>query len=28
LKCGNHNFEEDQLQATGGNFSKIFDCHI
>ncbi|MFK5277950.1 zinc ribbon domain-containing protein, partial [Lactococcus lactis] len=25
LKCGNHNFEEDQLQATGGNFSKIFD---
>ncbi|WP_439202316.1 zinc ribbon domain-containing protein, partial [Escherichia coli] len=22
---GNHNFEEDQLQATGGNFSKIFD---
>ncbi|MDN6821861.1 MAG: zinc ribbon domain-containing protein [Lactococcus lactis] len=25
MKCGNHNFEEDQLQATGGNFSKIFD---
>ncbi len=25
IKCGNHNFEEDQLQATGGNFSKIFD---
>ncbi|MDN6342185.1 MAG: zinc ribbon domain-containing protein, partial [Lactococcus lactis] len=21
----NHNFEEDQLQATGGNFSKLFD---
>lgn len=25
IKCGNQNFEEDQLQATGGNFSKIFD---
>ena len=25
IKCGNHNFEEDQLQATGGNFSKLFD---
>lgn len=24
-KCGNNEFEKDQFQATGGNFSKIFD---
>ncbi len=24
-KCGNTEFEKDQMQATGGNFSKIFD---
>ena len=24
-KCGNEEFEKDQFQATGGNFSKIFD---
>ena len=24
-KCGNRRFESDQFQATGGNFSKIFD---
>lgn len=24
-KCGNRHFESDQFQATGGNFSKIFD---
>ncbi|MEF9920300.1 MAG: zinc ribbon domain-containing protein [Erysipelotrichaceae bacterium] len=24
-KCGNTQFESDQFQATGGNFSKIFD---
>lgn len=25
VKCGNDKFKEDQFQATGGNFSKIFD---
>lgn len=25
VKCGNHNFEQDQFQATGGEFSKIFN---
>lgn len=24
-KCGNRHFESDQFQATGGNFSKIFN---
>ena len=24
-KCGNTHFEHDQFQATGGNFTKIFD---
>ncbi len=24
-KCGNTHYEADQLQATGGNFAKIFD---
>ena len=24
-KCGNLYYEHDQLQATGGNFAKIFD---
>ena len=24
-KCGNTHYESDQLQATGGNFAKIFD---
>lgn len=24
-KCGNTQYESDQFQATGGNFSKIFD---
>lgn len=24
-KCGNTGFEEDQFQATGGDFAKIFD---
>lgn len=24
-KCGNTQYEKDQFQATGGNFSKIFD---
>lgn len=24
-KCGNTHYESDQFQATGGNFSKIFD---
>ena len=24
-KCGNHTYETDQFQATGGNFAKIFD---
>lgn len=25
MKCGCTHFESDQFQATGGNFSKIFD---
>lgn len=25
VKCGNEKFEEDRFQATGGNFSKLFD---
>lgn len=24
-KCGNRHYESDQFQATGGNFSKLFD---
>lgn len=24
-KCGNQHYDHDQFQATGGNFSKIFD---
>ncbi len=24
-KCGNASFENDQFQATGGNFAKVFD---
>lgn len=24
-KCGNRSYEADQLQATGGNFAKLFD---
>lgn len=24
-KCGNHHYENDQMQATGGNFAKLFD---
>lgn len=24
-KCGNSGYEQDQFQATGGNFAKIFD---
>jgi len=24
VKCGNEEFEKDQFQATGGNFSKVF----
>jgi len=24
-KCGNTHFTQDQMQATGGNFAKIFD---
>lgn len=24
-KCGNHSYETDQFQATGGNFAKLFD---
>lgn len=24
-KCGNNSFEQDQFQATGGTFSKLFD---
>ena len=24
-KCGNRHYEVDQIQTTGGNFSKIFD---
>ena len=25
VKCGNHHYESDQFQATGGNFAKFFD---
>ncbi len=25
VKCGNTSFENDQFQATGGNFAKLFD---
>ena len=25
VKCGNEELEKDQLQATGGNFSKVFN---
>ncbi|MFC4651501.1 zinc ribbon domain-containing protein [Lactococcus nasutitermitis] len=25
VKCGNHNFEQDQIQSTGGDFSKLFN---
>lgn len=25
LKCGNTGYERDQFQATGGNFSKVFN---
>lgn len=25
VKCGCEEFEQDQFQATGGNFAKIFD---
>lgn len=25
VKCGCEEFEEDQFQATGGNFSKVFN---
>ncbi len=24
-KCGSHQYENDQFQATGGNFAKLFD---
>ncbi|MDD4850686.1 MAG: zinc ribbon domain-containing protein [Gemmiger sp.] len=24
-KCGCHSYEADRLQATGGNFAKLFD---
>lgn len=24
-KCGNNSYESDELQATGGNFAKMFD---
>ncbi|PCR99331.1 zinc ribbon domain-containing protein [Lactococcus fujiensis] len=24
-KCGNHTFEQDQFQSTGGEFSKLFN---
>ena len=24
-KCGNDQFEQDEFQATGGNFAKLFD---
>lgn len=24
-KCGNRSYETDQMQATGGNFAKLFD---
>ena len=25
VKCGSHQYETDQFQATGGNFAKFFD---
>lgn len=25
LKCGNENYEQDEMRATGGAFAKIFD---
>ena len=25
MKCGNEEYKKDQLQATGGNFSKVFN---
>ncbi len=25
VKCGNASYEQDQFQATGGTFSKLFD---
>ena len=25
VKCGNTEFEQDQFQATGGTFAKLFD---
>ena len=25
IKCGNHHYESDQFQATGGGFAKLFD---
>lgn len=25
LKCGNKEFDQDQFQATGGDFSKVFN---
>ena len=25
LKCGHHEYEADQFQATGGGFAKVFD---
>ena len=25
LKCGNTEYEQDEVRTTGGNFSKIFD---
>jgi len=24
-KCGSHSYDHDQFQATGGNFSKVFN---
>ncbi|MDR2977665.1 MAG: zinc ribbon domain-containing protein [Streptococcaceae bacterium] len=24
-KCGNHNYDQDQFQATGGNFAKFMN---
>jgi predicted nucleic-acid-binding Zn-ribbon protein len=24
-KCGNHSYDQDQFQATGGNFAKIMN---
>ena len=24
-KCGNNEFDKDQIQTTGGNFAKLFD---